>query len=125
SLSRYAISDRIDVLPLSPARQWARSYSFFFTPPLPHCHFGFDFVARDEAGDHADLLVHVLARAAAAARSVGPQRLDFFTDECRFLARGGTRGHAHPYFIRPRGLVVRFAVQRRAADVIDAHLLEF
>ena len=122
--SRYAISDRMDVLPLSPARQCARSYSFFFTPPLPHRHFASDFLARDQAGDDADLLVHVLARAAAAARPVRPQRFDLLADQRRFLARGRARRDAQAHFVRTRGLVVRLAVQRRAADVIDAHFLE-
>src|SRR4051794_32139698 len=81
SSGRSAIADRIDVLPLSPARQCATSYNFGMRAPFAQRDARPHAGAVDQRRHNADLLVDVLARATAARGPVGVQRFDFVADD--------------------------------------------
>src|SRR6266700_4983171 len=116
------MSDRIDVSPLSPARQCASSCSLRIARPLSQRHLGGDLHALDQRRDDPDLLLHVFARAAATRRAVGVERFDFLADKHRALRRRRTGGYAKADFVGLLGGVERPTVQRSAADQIDAHV---
>src|SRR5215467_2169679 len=105
------MSDRIEVLPLSPARQCASSCSFGIARPLLDGDTCRDLLAVDHGRHDADLLVHVLAGATTTARPIGVQRFDLFADRhCLFGGRG-TPGNAQSHLVWPLGLVERAPVE--------------
>src|SRR5262252_8190583 len=118
------MSDRIEVSPLSPARQCARSYSLVIKRPVVDRGADAHALAVDERGYDADLLVHVLARPAAARRAVQIQRFDFLADDGGSLGGVRPRRDAEPDLIRPLLRIEGAAVKRRAADQVDAQLVE-
>src|SRR5271166_5401144 len=125
SSARYAITDRIEVLPLSPARQCARSCSLGIARPLFQGDLSGNPFPLKQSRDDSDLLLNVLARATAASRPIGVQRLDFFADKHRLFRRRRPRRDAQSNLVRSFPLVERFSMQRSAADQVDPHLREF
>src|SRR2546430_8585782 len=85
---------------------------------------GMHTVAIDQRRNDADLLLHVLARAATARRAVRIQRLDFLADESRPLGRRCARRDAQTNLVRMFVGKKRASVERRAADQVDAQLIE-
>src|SRR5258706_13172788 len=100
------------------------SYNFGMRTPFPQRDLAFHPRAIEQRGYDADLLGDVFARAAAAGWTVGIQRLDLVADNGRFLARLRTAGDAQPDLIGLPVTAERGSVQRRAADEINAQLIE-
>ena len=113
------------MLPLSPARQCARSYSFGMRAPFAQGHVARHARAIDQRGHDADLLGDVLARAAATRGTVRVERLDLVADDCGLLARSPRVAATRSRTSYGRASRVEGAtVQRRAADEVDAQLGE-
>src|SRR5215813_10851785 len=109
------MSDRIEVLPLSPARQCARSCSLGIARPLLDGDAGGNSLAVDQSRHDADLLVHVFARAAATARPVGVQSFDLLSySHCPFRGRGTPRSEEHTSELQSRPqLVCRLLLEKK------------
>src|SRR5438477_481121 len=116
------MTDKMDVLPLSPARQCAMSYSRrLIRPILDHDRWR-NFGSIDQRGYDADLLCDVFTRAAAAGGTVEIQRFDLFADDRGSLRRCGPRRHAQPDL---EGILVhieRPAMRGCAAYQIDSNI---
>src|SRR3954469_18552349 len=118
------MSERIDVSPLSPARQCARSYSFGMRRPLAQGDLRLHPFTIDQGRHDADLLVDILARTASTGGTGGIERFDFLADHGRQLCSGSACSDAQANFIRSVPVAVCASVQRRAADEVDAHFGE-
>src|SRR4051794_7442530 len=90
--------------------------------PFAESDFARHTRAVEERRHDADLLGDELSRSASARGTVRIKGLDLVTDDNRFLARGCAARNAQPHFVRPLTRVQRAAMQRRAADQIDAKL---
>src|SRR5215469_13944043 len=99
SSPRYAITERIEVSPLSPARQCASSCSLGIARPLLQGDLRGDSLAFEQSRDDADLFPYVLARAAARRGPVGVERFDFLADDHRPLRGRRACSHAQANFV--------------------------
>src|ERR1700719_1076137 len=108
------MTDKMDVLPLSPARQCARSYSRRLIRPILDRDAWSDFGSVDEDGYDADLLGHAFARAAPSRGAVEVQRFDLLAHDRGFLRGRSPRRHPQPNLkgILPR--IERPAMRGRA-----------
>src|ERR1700730_2731944 len=87
---------------------------------LEHRHLRLYLAARQQARHDADLLLRRLARAAAAGRTVGPQRLDFLADQRGLLPVGGTSGDAQTHLVRIVA-AARHRTRMQPGDPQDIH----
>src|ERR1022692_2746040 len=116
------MSERMDVSPLSPARQCASSCSFGIARPLLDRHLRRNALPVDQRRDDADLLMDILAGAAPARGTVGVERLDFFADDHRPFCGRSPRRDTQADLVGMSGDVEGLAVHRSAPDKLDAKL---
>src|SRR6266542_4549271 len=92
--------------------------------PFAHRDGALDTVAVDQRRHDTHLLLDAAPRAAAARRTARVQRFDFLADDAGFVLRRRARGNAQADLVRPLVRIECVAVQRRAADQVDAHFGE-
>src|ERR1700720_3396820 len=116
------MTDKMDVLPLSPARQCAMSYSRRLIGPFLDRDQRRNFGSVDKSGYDAHLLGHAFAGAAAAGRTIEVQRFDFFAYDGRLLCRLGARRHSQTNL---KGILLRIertAMRGCATYQIDTYI---
>src|SRR5436190_2482400 len=110
----------MDVSPLSPARQCARSYSFGMRASFVQGHAARHQGTIDQRGYDADLLGDRFARATATRWTVCVERFDLIADDCGLLVRCRPGGHAQAHLVRMRATVEGATVQGCAADEVKS-----
>src|SRR3954468_1588649 len=122
SPSRYEISASVSVSPLSPARACANSCSLRFTVLFQQRDLRPHARALEQERDDADSLLRITAHAAAAGRSVDPERLHLGADTFGKRARGSARRDSQAHLVRGVRMGEIAGVRAIDADDVDAHI---
>src|ERR1700692_3870635 len=92
------MTEMLEVLPLSPVREWAISRSFIASAPYkPDSRFR-EF-ARQQYRRHRDDIGRRFESAAAGRRAVGVERFDLVADFHRLAQVFGTADDAHAHLV--------------------------
>src|ERR1700759_3673835 len=108
----------LEVLPLSPVREWAISRSFIASRLHKADLWPREFARQQARGDRDDIAGR-FEGAAASGRTVGVERFDFVADANGLAQVFSAAGNANAHFIRFIGMGGDFsAVQRVDADAL-------
>src|SRR6476469_4972405 len=91
------MTEILEMLPLSPVREWAISRSF--TLRSHKSHLRLCQLARQQHGSDRHHVARRFPRTAARGRAVGIERLDFVADPDRLAQVLGAPGDAHPHLV--------------------------
>src|SRR6267154_720702 len=91
------MTEILEVLPLSPVREWAILRSFISRSH--EADLRLRQLARQQHRRHRNHIARRLPRPAAGGRAIGIERLDFVADPDRFAEIFGTPGDANAYLI--------------------------
>src|ERR1700761_133594 len=96
------MTEILEMLPLSPVREWAISRSFM-TSSSDEAHLRRGAIARQQDGGDRNHVARRFERAATTGRTIGVERLDFVADPYRLAQILGAAGNADTHFIRVVG----------------------
>src|SRR5689334_12017813 len=113
------MTEMLQMLPLSPVREWAMSRSFISS--LHQRDAELRRALRNKTRGDRDDLARRFPGAAAARRTVGVERLDLVADLDGLTQRLGAAGHAHAHLVRLAGSR-SLAMQCVDADQVAAQL---
>src|SRR6185503_12984735 len=91
------MTEMLEMLPLSPVREWAISRSFMSGSHEPDLRLG-KFAGQEDRG-HGDDVARRFPRAAAGRRAIGIERFDLVADPDGFTEVLGAPGDAHAHLI--------------------------
>src|ERR1700743_241732 len=93
------MTEILEMLPLSPVREWAISRSFMASSS-DEAHLRRGAIAREQNGGDRSPVARGFERATAPGRTIGVERLDFVADPYRFAQIFSAAGNADAHLIR-------------------------